>query len=292
MKWLVLGKSGQLGQELCAQLVNSAEEIIPLDYRDLFENSDFDKFKLLEIHRPDFMVNCVAWTNVESAEQSEKEARLVNAEWPRIMADVALKLQIPLMHISTDYVFSGNRDKPWNTYSPQLPLNAYGRTKVLAENYILASYPENSYIFRTAWLYSRHRNNFVKTMIGLANSGKSRIQVVDDQIGQPTSAFDLANQILLSLREGLSPGVYHATNSGSASWLEFAIEIFNLIGANPDRLVGISTEEFGSTTPRPKYSVLSHECWEKVSFPAMRNWKYALSSQIKEIQSAVALEVN
>jgi len=195
-----------------------------------------------------------------------------------------------LIHISTDYVFSGESQKPFEIDDQIDPQSAYGRTKADGEKKVLISYPKNSYVVRTAWLYSGRGKNFAKTMTRLAMNGDGEVRVVNDQVGQPTSAVDLAKQIV-DLGLGLAPaGIYHGTNAGQASWFEFAQEIFSLAGADMNRVVPVSSSEYPRPAKRPSYSVLSHEEWSKTSIAPMRDWKIALASVMPEIISTVNAE--
>jgi len=195
-----------------------------------------------------------------------------------------------LIHVSTDYVFSGVSQKPFETDDQIDPKSAYGRTKADGEKKVLASHPENSYVVRTAWLYSAEGKNFAKTMTRLALNGDGEVRVVNDQVGQPTSAVDLAKQIV-DLGSGLAPaGIFHGTNAGQASWFEFAQEIFSLAGAEINRVIPVSSSEYPRPAKRPSYSVLSHEGWSKTSIAPMRDWKIALASVMPEIISTVKAE--
>jgi dTDP-4-dehydrorhamnose reductase len=195
-----------------------------------------------------------------------------------------------LIHVSTDYVFSGESKTPWKIDHEINPRSAYGRTKALGESRVLATYPENSSIVRTAWLYSPWGKNFAKTMTRLALNGDGEVRVVNDQMGQPTSALDLAKQ-LIELGLSSSPaGIYHGTNSGEATWFEFAQEIFRLAGAAVNRVVPVSSSEYPRPAKRPSYSVLSHEAWAKTSIKLMRDWRIALEEAMPAIISAVKAE--
>jgi dTDP-4-dehydrorhamnose reductase len=202
----------------------------------------------------------------------------------------AAKIGVRLIHVSTDYVFSGESQKPFEIDDQIDPQSAYGRTKADGEKKVLASYPKNSYVVRTAWLYSAKGKNFAKTMTRLALNGDDEVRVVNDQVGQPTSAVDLAKQIV-DLGLGLAPaGIFHGTNSGQASWFEFAQEIFSLAGADVNRVLPVSSSEYPRPAKRPSYSVLSHEEWSKTSIAPMRDWKIALASVMPEVISTVKSE--
>jgi dTDP-4-dehydrorhamnose reductase len=211
---------------------------------------------------------------------------------------IAKQLGAVYFQISTDYVFSGNGNTPWSEYDLRNPKSAYGRTKAEAEERVSTLYAGGTYIVRTAWLYSEWRKNFVKTMTQLAlkvesNSvGEPEIKVVNDQIGQPSSALDVAKQIVEIIDAKLPFGIYHATNAGEATWYQFAQEIFKCCETSLDHLVPIETENFTSTVERPRYSVLGHEGWKKLglsgkSVHPMRDWQGALHENMPAIIAAV-----
>lgn len=284
-KWLVIGETGQLGSELI-KILKPQGKAIHFD-RNKVELEVLDAAKTyIELLSPAVILNASAWTDVDAAEFHENEAFKVNSIIPQNLAKIAKNLGIPFIHISTDYVFSGNNSNPWKVNSQLQPINAYGRTKANGEIRVIEEYSEKSYIFRTAWLYSANRRNFAKTMVKMAFKNKEPIYVVNDQFGQPTNARDLANQIIKSVEAGISPGIYHATNSGEASWNEFAREIFKLVGENPERVLPLKSSEIRRPAIRPTYSVLSHDCWENSGVAPMRNWKESLMDVIVEIKIA------
>ena len=290
MNWLITGGSGQLGiavsEELDSRgLVFTALSSSDLDITDSKVVTDF-----IAQNAPSVIVNCAAWTDVDGAESNEESASKVNGHGPENLAVAAAAMESRLIHVSTDYVFSGESQKPFEIDDQIDPQSAYGRTKADGEKKVLTSYPENSYVVRTAWLYSARGKNFAKTMTRLALNGDGEVRVVNDQVGQPTSAVDLAKQIV-DLGLGLAPaGIFHGTNSGQASWFEFAQEIFSLAGADVDRVLPVSSSEYPRPAKRPSYSVLSHEEWSKTSIAPMRDWKIALASVMPEIISTVKAE--
>ena len=290
MRFLILGHSGQLGKEICMALESSEHKFELLDYRRCELDSSEKLSQQLKLLDFDVFVNAVAWTDVDAAESHVKETFRINAFWPRNLAKALLNIEKTFIHISTDYVFSGESNIPWQVDSEPSPINVYGESKAKAEEFIQQINPYQSYIFRTSWLYSPFRKNFVKTMIKSALKDDCNLKVVDDQIGQPTSAKDLAIQIIKSIEENIKPGIYHATNSGEASWNSFARKIFTLIGENPDRIESISSDDVKRIAKRPIYSVLSHDCWIDSDIKPMKNWQLALEEQINIIKSAVLME--
>ena len=239
---------------------------------------------------PKVMINCAAWTDVDGAEINELEASRVNGEGAENLALAAKNCGAKLIHVSTDYVFSGESKSPWQTDYAINPQTAYGRTKADGEGRVLNAYPENSTIVRTAWLYSPWGKNFAKTMTRLAINGDGEVRVVNDQMGQPTSATDLAKQ-LVELGLSNSPaGIYHGTNSGEGTWFEFAQEMFRLAGEDVNRVIPVSSSEYPRPAKRPSYSVLSHDAWTKTTVQPMRDWRIALEEAMPAIISEVKAE--
>ena len=290
MSWLITGGSGQLG-------IAVSQELDKLGIAfDAWSSTDFDitqsstVSKAIEKLSPTVIINCAAWTDVDGAESHEIDAIRVNSDGPENLALAAKLSNSKLIHISTDYVFSGESQKPWQIEDEINPQSAYGRTKVLGECRVLATYPDSSFIVRTAWLYSAWGKNFAKTMTKLAIEGNGEVRVVNDQVGQPTSAIDLAKQ-LVELGQSASPaGIYHGTNSGQGTWFDFAQEIFKLAGADAGRVTPISSSEYPRPAKRPSYSVLSHNAWASTSVEPLRDWRIALADAMPSIISAVKAE--
>ena len=290
MSWLVIGDSGQLGLRLTTELKKRSIPVVA----DTALRIDITKpdliDELIERLKPSVIVNAAAWTDVDGAESNRASAYEINAAGPKHLAEVSARTGAILVQISTDYVFSGTNEEPWKVSDHHNPISVYGETKSAGEKFVLAICPQSSYVVRTAWLYSAARKNFAKTMVHLALSSSHEVKVVNDQLGQPTFAGDLANQII-DLVTGNSPfGVYHATNSGQASWFDFAQEIFKLLGADVSRVVPVSSREFSRPAKRPAYSVLSHDEWENTVLKPMRDWRLALSEAIPSIKLAVMEE--
>ena len=217
-------------------------------------------------------------------------ASLVNIDGAENIALAAKQCGAKLIHISTDYVFSGESQSPWQATDEINPQSAYGRTKADGEKRVLTVYPENSYVVRTAWLYSPWGKNFAKTMTRLAIKGDDEVRVVNDQMGQPTSATDLSKQLTTLGQSNAPTGIYHGTNAGQATWFEFAQEMFKLAGADVHRVKAVSSAEFIHPAKRPSYSVLGHEAWSHTSIKQMRDWKIALAEAMPAIISTVEAE--
>ena len=290
MRVVVTGSTGQLGQAIKSVNCKKDLDFIFLDPGQLNLRNLGEMESLLVDLSPTIIINTAAWTNVDQAETNAEEAKEVNTDGPANLSKISSKIGASLIQISTDYVFSGESNKPWDVTDPVNPKSVYGATKSDGEKAVLSILPTNSIIMRTSWLYSPFRINFAKTMVRQALKNSDEVRVVDDQLGQPTSALDLANQLIASISKNLKPGIYHATNSGQTTWKGFAEEIFSLVGADPSRVVGISTFELNRPAPRPKYSVLSHDCWANTGVDPMQDWREALSEQIDEIKDSVIRE--
>jgi dTDP-4-dehydrorhamnose reductase len=290
MSWLITGSSGQLGVALSRELHKHGIQFVEFGSKDLDITQSTTVREAIQKISPTVIMNCAAWTDVDGAESHELDASRVNSDGPENLASAAKLCHSKLIHISTDYVFSGESQDPWQITDELNPQSAYGRTKALGENRVLASYPERSFVVRTAWLYSPWGKNFAKTMTKLAIKGDGDVRVVNDQVGQPTSAMDLAKQLIELGLSCSAPGIYHGTNSGQATWFEFAQEIFKLAGADVGRVIPVSSKEHIRPAKRPSYSVLSHESWVKSSVKPMRDWRMALTEAIPAIFSAVSTE--
>ena len=287
MSWLITGGSGQLGIAVSQELDKLGIAFDAWNSKDLDITQSPTVVKAIEKLAPTVIINCAAWTDVDGAETQEIDASRVNSDGPENLSKAAKLSNSKLIHLSTDYVYSGERQVPWQISDQINPQSAYGRTKAQGESRVLASYPENSFIVRTAWLYSPWGKNFAKTMTKLALKGDGEVRVVNDQLGQPTSASDLAKQ-LVELGLSTSPaGIYHGTNSGQATWFEFAQEIFKLAGADVGRVIPVSSSEYPRPAKRPSYSVLSHDVWVNSSVKPMRDWQIAVTEVMPAIICAV-----
>jgi len=287
MTWLIIGGTGQLGRALCLVLNERGINNICLGSKDLDITISIDVIARVHSITPNVIINAAAWTDVDGAELEPASAHAVNGQGAANLAIAAKLTRAVFAHISTDYVFSGNRDRPWQEGDLRAPISVYGESKAAGEVAVLNEYGDRSYVFRTAWLYSPWGKNFVKTMTKKALT-EDKVFVVDDQFGQPTFAIDLANQIVDAILSGLPFGIYHATNSGECSWFDLAREIFELSGASVSRLVPVSTSIDHQKARRPSYSVLGHELW--VDIPPMRDWRIALVRNFDQILVAVANE--
>jgi len=290
MTWLITGGSGQLGIAVSEELGERGLFFSTPNSQELNITLSPLAPEFIAQMSPKVIVNCAAWTDVDGAENSEALALRVNRDGAENVARGAKLCGAKLIHISTDYVFSGESSAPWRVDDPISPQSAYGRTKADGEQCVLETYPEKTSVVRTAWLYSPWGKNFAKTMTQRAINGDGEVQVVNDQMGQPTSTTDLAKQLVEMGLSNSSGGIYHGTNSGQATWFEFAQEIFKLAGADVSRVVPVSSSEYVRPAKRPSYSVLGHDAWAKTTVEPMRDWRIALAEAMSAIISAVKAE--
>ncbi|MCX6416723.1 MAG: dTDP-4-dehydrorhamnose reductase [Actinobacteria bacterium] len=271
MKWAVLGHAGMLGQDFMSSL---AERDVTGFDRAEFDITDLNSVKSV-LTGFDVVINCAAWTAVDDAEEKEPAALAINGDGPKNVAVVCKEISAKFVHISTDYVFGGDATSPYSEDALVGPKSAYGRTKLAGEIAIREILPLDHYIVRTAWLYGEHGPNFIKTMLNLEKT-KDTISVVDDQIGQPTWTKDLVSQIIEMVDREVPSGTYHGTSSGQTSWFGLTQRIYELIEADPNRVLPTTTEAFPRPAPRPAYSVLGHGKWKAIGMTPIRNWDQAL----------------
>jgi len=290
MTWLITGGSGQLGLALQAELTVKGINYVATNSLQLDISNPLLVSQLVDSISPEVIINAAALTDVDGADSNETSAYQINAIGPQNLAIAAKKVGARLVQVSTDYVFSGDSDAPWSEAAEHNPQSVYGSTKSAGEKFVLSELPNASFVVRTAWLYSADRNNFAKTMIKLAINGDGEVRVVNDQVGQPTFAADLAKQIVKLVLSEAPAGIFHGTNSGHATWSKFAQEIFKLTGADSSRVIPVSTSEFPRPAKRPSYSVLGHDNWVKTRMEPMRDWRIALAEAMPAIISAVEAE--
>lgn len=288
-KILITGAYGQLGSEL--QSLSTGETGF------LFLFTDFDTLDITDelavklffaLESPDYVINCAAYTAVDKAELEEEAAIRLNSYAPGILARESKAISAKLIHISTDYVFDGSKNRPYNEDDPVSPLGVYGRTKLEGEINVLAN--PDAMIIRTSWLYSSYGNNFVKTMLRLGKERQS-LNVVFDQAGTPTYALDLAETILKIIRkcvqyaDSWKPGIYHYSNEGVCSWYDFALAIHHFSGiscqVNP-----VESKDFPTKTQRPHYSVLNKAKIKSVFRITIPYWMDSLSKCIQQLNKA------
>jgi dTDP-4-dehydrorhamnose reductase len=288
-KWLILGGSGQLGMAMkfnLNTLRHQSEVHVPekLDLREFRKISD-----LIMDLRPDYIVNCAAWTDVRAAESHEYEANLINGQAVRNIGKAARASKSNLIHVSTDYVFSGDSKKPYTEDAAINPINAYGRSKVLGESLLGDIGAENFYIIRTAWLYGKYRKNFIKTILNKFLDGEQNIQVVDDQLGSPTNVLDLAQCIIDIAESNSNYGTYHVANTGVTSWFDFAKAALEILELETEVLHRRKTS-FSDEISRPQNSSLDSSKWNSLGLTQLRSWQDALESSMIEIYNQVRNE--
>ena len=273
MKILVTGAQGQLGREVARQ--GSQHELILTDY----DTMDITNAKAVEAfmreHKPEAVIHCAAYTNVDGAEQDTDGAFRVNVIGAQNLAADCLETGARMVYVSTDYVFDGTKPTPYRETDLVSPQSVYGHTKWQGEEMVRTLLGRH-YIVRTAWLYG-DGNNFVRTMLRLAENG-SALRVVDDQVGTPTSTVDLTRAIF-KLLESNAYGTYHATCQGQCSWYEFACEIFRQKGKAME-VIPVTTEEFPRPAKRPAHSVLDNYMLRMTVGDPMRTWQEALAEYL------------
>ena len=267
---LVTGANGMLARDLCPMLEDADFEVIETTRNELDVTDELQVRRVISDVKPDYVIHCAAYTNVDKAEEEHEIAELVNAKSAEYIAKACNSNNAVMIYISTDYVFDGTKKTPYVPDDTTNPTGAYGLSKLHGEEAVRKFCPAH-YIIRTSWLYGHHGKNFVETMISLAE--KTELKVVDDQVGCPTWTVDLSDAIISFIDEEPPFGTYHACGAGSTSWYGFAKEIFDLMSLNVN-LIPCTTEEFPRPAKRPAYSVMDNE-------GLLRDWKQALQEYIE-----------
>lgn len=294
MKVLVTGVKGQLGHDVVNELTKRNHEAVGVDIEEMDITNPASVNKVIPEASPDAVIHCAAWTAVDAAEEEENRQTVVkvNSEGTRTIATVCKELDIPMMYLSTDYVFDGQGSKPWKPdQTDYAPLNVYGETKLAGEQAV-SQILDKYFIIRIAWVFGTHGNNFIKTMLRLG-ANHDLLTVVDDQIGTPTYTYDLA-RLLVDMIETKQYGYYHATNEGGyISWYEFACEIFRQAAALGHSCYDtkhltvkpVSTAEYGlSKAIRPFNSRLDKQKLTEKGFNPLPTWQDALARYLSEIE--------
>ena len=293
MKILVTGKNGQLGQSIKRLLdekcfANLSSFSFIFTGREELNLESLESIQSYFVRNDiDIIINCAAYTKADQAEEDQNQANLINHNAVRELAKISKKNKIKLIHISTDFVFNGNKREPYTEDDKASPINIYGETKLAGELAIISTMPFNSIIIRTGWVYSEFGNNFVKKFLNLATKSNT-LDIVSDQIGTPTYAYDLANLILQivgseSFLENEKPtAIFHYSNEGKSSWYEFAKEIISISGINC-HLNPINTEDYPLPAKRPKYSILSKKKISQEYALNIRHWKDALIACLQNL---------
>lgn len=276
-KILVTGANGQLGSCLRELAATEKANFVFTDVAELDITSSEAVRAMFEAEKPDWVVNCAAYTAVDKAESEPEKAELLNATAAGILATEAAKIGAGIVHISTDYVFKGDDPEPRKEDDPTEPQSVYGKTKLKSEQ-LVAQNPKHI-ILRTSWLYSIYGNNFVKTMQRLG-AEKPEIGVVADQWGSPTSAHDLAKAILVAIDKP-EYGIYHFSNEGVTNWALFAEEVMALSGL--DCTVNhITTDQYPTPAKRPEYSLMSKAKFSETFGIEIPEWEVSLEKIIKK----------
>lgn len=281
-RWLVLGAGGMLGTDVFEVL--SADPRVQLTATTRHEVDLRDAAGVWHaVAGHDVVVNAAAWTDVDGAEADPDRAMAANATAVGSLAAACRAASAVLLHISTDYVFPGDATAPYPEDAATAPINSYGASKLGGERFVLAELPKSGFVLRTAWLYGERGRNFVATMLRLATQ-RERIEVVDDQRGQPTWSLALARRLAelghAALAGRAPAGIYHATATGETSWYGLARAVFELAGLDPDRIRPTTSDRFVRPARRPAYSVLGHGGWARAGLTPMPHWRPMLAEAL------------
>ena len=283
MKILVTGYTGQLGYDVAQYGLKQGFEMIGVGSKDLDITNEENVLKFVKETNPDAIIHCAAYTAVDKAEDDKETCWNVNVIGTKNLVNAAKKINAKFMYISTDYVFNGKGEIPFTESDKPDPIGYYGLTKFEGEK-VVQNLLEKWFIVRISWVFGINGNNFVKTMLKLAEN-RNELNVVNDQIGSPTYTFDLAS-LLIEMVQTNKYGTYHVSNEGYCSWAEFAKEIFKLAGKNV-KVNPITTEEYPTRAVRPKNSRMSKHKLIENGFTPLPNWQDALTRFLKELQQEV-----
>ncbi len=283
MKVLVTGAGGMLGHDVVLAAANAGHEVIGFGHMELDVTDADTVARKIEAERPDVVINCAAWTDVDGAEDSEPAAMAVNGTAAGSVAGAAAGAGAKLVYVSSDYVFDGEKGSPYVETDQPAPLSAYGRTKLAGEEATAAA-NEQSFVVRSSWLFGIYGPNFVETMLRLA-SDHGEVLVVRDQVGSPTYTWHLAYGIV-RLIEGSAFGIHHMAAEGSCSWYDFAREIFDQAKVECNVLSG-TTEMLGRPAPRPPLSALASQREHAILLPS---WRDGLAGYLAQRSAESAAE--
>ncbi len=279
MKVFVTGVKGQLGYDVVNELEKRGLEAIGVDIQEM-DITDADSVnRVIGEAAPDAVIHCAAYTAVDAAEDNVEICRKVNADGTQNIANMCKKLDIPMIYISTDYVFDGQGERPWLPDDERAPLNVYGQTKYEGELAVQNTL-EKYFIVRIAWVFGVNGKNFIKTMLNLGRT-RDHLTVVNDQFGSPTYTYDLA-RLLVDMIQTDKYGIYHATNEGICTWYEFACEIFKQAGITVD-VAPVTADQYPAKAKRPSNSRMSKDKLEENGFERLPSWQDALGRYLKEI---------
>jgi len=288
MRILLSGATGQLGREICRARLPAGTSLLAASRSGLDLARPECVAAFVDRAKPDLIINAAAYTAVDGAEAEPDLALAINCHGAEALAKAAALRHVPIMHFSTDYVFDGRKDGEWREEDEPNPLNVYGRTKRAGEIAVAAANPRHL-ILRVSWLYSAHGRNFLKTMLRLGRE-RSRLSIVGDQVGRPTSAADLAEAAMRVATRAIESdghwGLYHFSNSGApVSWHGFASEIFRRTASpgTPPQIEAITTQAFNATAARPQNSVLNLGRIKHMFGIEPRSWQSALADVLKQL---------
>ncbi|PAE26339.1 dTDP-4-dehydrorhamnose reductase [Bacillus sp. 7894-2] len=276
MDILITGGEGQLGREL-QKFLSSKHPIKSLGKRELDVTNKEEAEFIIKQLKPDIIIHAAAYTAVDKCESERKKAFEVNSLGAGYIASAGKKVNAKIIYISTDYVFDGKKQSSYTEDDIPNPLSVYGMSKWLGERMVLTN--SDASVIRTSWLYGHEGKNFVKTMLALGKENRE-IRVVDDQIGSPTYVNDLAEVIEQIMDK--KNGIYHFSNTGSCSWFSFAKRIFEEAGYDPNKVLPITSAEYGVPAQRPAYSVLEHQAIINQGIKTPRHWEYAMKEFIRK----------
>jgi len=283
MKLLVTGAAGMLGRDVMLAAGNAGHEVVGYGRAELDVTDPAALDRRLELERPDVVINCAAWTDVDGAETAEEAAFAVNGSGTGNVAAAAAKVEARIVHVSTDYVFDGAKGAPYVESDQPAPLSAYGRTKLAGEEAVAAA-NKRHFIVRSAGLFGVGGRNFVETMLRLSQA-QNEVTVVRDQVGSPTYTWHLAYGIV-RLIEGIEYGIHHMAAAGQCSWYEFAREIFEQAHVEC-RVLSITSEEFGAAAPRPAFSALVSQREHAIRLPS---WQDGLAGYLAQRKAEAGTE--
>ena len=281
MKVLVTGVKGQLGHDVMNELALRGIEGIGVDVEEMDITDRTACETVISQEKPDAVIHCAAYTAVDAAEDNLELCRKINAEGTRNIARVCKTMDIKMMYISTDYVFNGGGQRPWEPDDHREPLNVYGLTKYEGEIAVEQNI-QKYFIVRIAWVFGVNGKNFIKTMLRLGKE-KGAVSVVNDQIGYPTYTYDLA-RLLVDMIQTDKYGRYHATNEGLCSWYEFACEIFRQAGMDEVKVTPVDSDGFPAKAKRPSNSRMSKEKLTENGFERLPSWQDALGRYLKVLK--------
>ena len=278
MKLLVTGAAGMLGRDVMLAAGNAGHDVVGFGRAELDVTDAAALEKKFDLERPDVVINCAAWTDVDGAEEAEEAALAVNGEGAGNVAAAAAHHEAAILHASTDYVFDGSKGEPYVESDQTAPLSAYGRTKLAGEEATIAA-NKRHFVVRSSWLFGVGGGNFVETMLRLAES-QNEVLVVRDEVGSPTYTWHLAYGVV-RLIEGVEFGIHHMAAAGRCSWYEFAREIFEQAKVEC-KVLSTTAAEFGRSASRPPYSVMVSQREHAIRLPS---WQDGLAGYLAQRQA-------